>query len=520
MTERRSILADVAGFVMVLMVITQSAFAALGTSDDLIAAKKSEMWRVPEGAMAYWAFDPTRFGSGFADDPVRMGIEATLRSLVSSRLFSDEDTSSMLAAVLASSVVGSVPHRLVVLDFKAHSKAGAKGGMAIDHLEMVLELYTPGDHRGFLRTIRSIVVDSSAGQQKSSQRAIELGDGSQGVAFSMQEWPAWREISWASRPGVFYVALGRGALAHWLSMKKDQLALGLWQPHRKSVLEDDAKGEVVFEAFCNINALRHGFPEAFGDARPGRLLRAWKLINARSVMFHARWIESAQSRADSSDDQERITALLAAEITWSARSRPVDEIGKKVIAMSSWPGDEAVGLPMPPGSYVAVLPVEWRWLFDLGKDSYRAGLKPWDAIEHEHVRKKWMAANYTKLKRLLASAEPWLVLSDYPRPPIAAPGVTTVYIPLKDEVSSVRFERDMTSVLSAFSDLVDAQGDDQLWSLRVAPRSIDPAGLLRVLSWGLAGGKGNRVLVGGWGQRAVSVNRKWLGDEEGKAEPE
>jgi len=481
-------------------------------------AVPDRFWSFPSGTVAYWAMDPSRFGRGQGVDPQRRLVESLLRAAVSSGIVQDEQAVSVLSAGLAASVVGAVPHRLVVLDFAAHRRDDPDGGMAIDRLQMVLELETAAGHAEYLRTVRSIVVEpgrDAEGRAKGVQRALTLPGSVRGVAYAEPDWPRWREVSWASTDGAFLIGLGRDALSAWLSRRGEGDPHGQWLNHRR-VVEGGKGGDAgaFFEAYVDIDALRRGFPEAFADSRAGRLFRAWSLINARSFMVHGRWVEPADVTLIDGEPGQAYQGppMLAMDVSWSARSRLPADVRSMPVSVPAWPAGDLAMAP-PPGRYVIAIPMDYDRILSLGLNSYQAGQRPWDGLSFEIRRKRWFREHGDAMEHLLRSFKGWVILSDVPRPPVAAPGVTTIFAELDQPADRARFTRDMTGVLTSLSDHVSYDRDRGLWMFSAGS---DPNGWLRFLTWGLGGPRDDPVLIGGWSPTVVQQNRRRMTGDDAK----
>jgi hypothetical protein len=95
---------------------------------------------------------------------------------------------------------------------------------------------------------------------------------------------------------------------------------------------------------------------------------------------------------------------------------------------------------------------------------------------------------------------------------LAIPGASTLFLELREGMDARRFVRDLSTVLTSLSDHVEYEPGERIWSLRLAPRDVDPGGVLRILALGLAGTERQPVLVCGWSVDAVVEARERLGD--------
>ncbi|MEC9373960.1 MAG: hypothetical protein VYC34_08955, partial [Planctomycetota bacterium] len=318
----------------------------------------------PEGAIAWWSFDPSRFAAASKPSPERIAMTSLLRAIVAGRVIESESVARILEGILAASEVGALPHTLAVLDFEA--ERGPEAAMSPTRLQMTLELDTARDHARFLRTLQAILVDAErvarAGDEAKplgAQRQIALPGEKNAVAYTEPDWPAWREISWMSTDAQFVVALGRDAIPALVEARSAAARRGepaAWLAHRAVVDRTRPEGEVFLEAYLSIDALRQGFPDAFSFGRARRTFEALNLSNARDVMLHARWV-------DPPADSTNAPAFIALDVTWSARSEAPGVIRHKRISEDRWPG-RALEMDPPPGSYVMVVAAEWDSWFD------------------------------------------------------------------------------------------------------------------------------------------------------------
>lgn len=483
---------------------------------------------IPPDAVAWWSFDPSHFGRhrnadsaqteprGAGSGGVGGVAESALRIASASGLVTDPDAAAMVDALLGAAVVGAVPHTLAILRFSAQPGDG-DDSMRITDLAAVLELRTRADHRRFLRTIQTILVDAprardGAPEPSGTQRVIELPNGRQAVQYTQPDWPDWRKVSWTSTDDAFLVAIGDGALEQWFHAldrrNRPDAPQPYWQHHRRALDDAQRAGDVFLETYYDINALRRAFPEAFADGRSGELLRIAGLSNARSFMLHA-------ARAEPPPPDQRAQTqppLIAIDATWSARSDPPGTIGHQPLSESRWPRART-RLPPPPGSYAIVIDAQPRQLLETALDAYAASLKDDARARFNNARRIWQRNHSAPLRRTLASLTGWIVISDYPPPPVRAPGVATVYMELWPSAVPDRFSLDMRNLMSAFEDRVAYDQRRDIWSLR-----LDPDGLVRVISWGRAGDPPVHAVVGGVdlaigparGVGIVEQNRKWL----------
>jgi len=445
---------------------------------------------VPPGAIAYWSFDPTHFSPN-EPDPRRALVEGTIRAALAGGLIEGEDAARIIAGLL-----------------EAEPGQEEGEGTRLTNIQAVLEIHTADDHRAFVRTIRSFAVDAERAAEggDGAQRPLDLPGGRTGVAYTEDDWPAWREVSWCSSPGVFYVGLGRGALERWLEPGDE--ASTPWIAHRESVAARRDLGEVFFEVFVDIDAFRTGYPEAFGDGRAYGLLRAWNLINARAFMLQARWIEPGDVELRGSEVPYAGPPIIAFDASWSARSRVPGTIVSEPVSAAYWPGDE-LRMEPPPGSYAIVTRADWAGWVNQTLDTFGSSRKEWDAIKFDALRSKWQRNNKETLDGVASKLGPWVVFSDAPRPVIALPGLTTMFAELGGPMEP-GFQDELADVLATVLDNVAFDDETRVWSASLLPPEIDPGGLLRVIAWGIGGPPDKPVLVMGWGANSVRQNLERL----------
>lgn len=491
---------------------------------------------IPPDSPAWWTFDPSGFNPAQEQPgPERTVLNAGLRSLISSGLIGDDQSTRIVQSVLAASIVGSVPHTLCILEIgQAPTRPGSKPAVRIS---AVLALHSGADHKPFVRTIEAILTDAApAGEkprQPGSQRRIELPGGRSGVCYSEAGWPEWREVSWCSTEGSFVVGLGNDSLARWFRAQDAREAVpneprpsgrgngdlspravnDEWLAHERVVAEARPDGDIFLEAFINLNALRRAFPDAFPGGRLEQLLRSSNLANGRAFMLHARWIKPQDVKIGRIEGQYNGPPLIALDATWSARSEPPGSVRRMALTESDWPAE--LSMPPPPGGYIAVVPLDVdRWLAR-ALDIYGATLETPAASRFTLRRRAWHSKHSAALGRVSGALGPWLVVSDYPKPPIPMLGAATIYAELRRREGgrSDTFTADLGALLEPFADHVTFDAASQIWSLRA-----DRNGWFQVLSWGLAKHGGRDVLVGGidmgvpgavsW--RTVEKNREWL----------
>ncbi len=456
--------------------------------------------RIPEGSLGYWRFDPSRFQGQGEAKASRALMLSTLRALVSSGVVNDESRSRIVEGVLAAAEVGGWRHTLCLMDFQA-KRSLPDWRIEVQSLQAVLEVRSVGDHRRFLRTLKAIVLGGSREDDwatgAGSQALIELPGGRQGVAYREANWEPWRTVSWASVDGAFLVGLGEGALERWLRAQEGhEASQGGWMPHRAAVDGARPPGEVFFEAYANLNAMRRGYPNTFIDGRTQRVVEAMNLSNAREFMLHGRWLSPAS-------DAPGAPTMIALDATWSSRSKGPGLVGRLPLSESTWPADE-LRMEPPPGSYVIAMRADWpRWL-DFGLRMAIAVVHADSVMRRHRWIDDWAARNEETVQALLTRLEPWLILSDAPPPIAPIPGATTLFAEVKAGVEGGEAAELLERTLAEFRPALGADGEG-LWWLK-----LEPTGTIKAPAWGVVGPPGHRVIVGGWGPPAVIENRRRL----------
>lgn len=471
------------------------------------AAKAEDLFEAPPGVVGWWAFDPARFASAEDRAAERRLLEAGMQAALSAGLIRDQEAAYAVAALLGASVAGSSPHRVCVLDFRAEPEADGNG-MAVQSLQMVLELRTREDHRRLVGAIRSIVIEAEDVEEDDrpagAQRTEEVAPGREAVIYTRSDWPAWREVSWHSGPGAFTIGLGRGALARWFALRDAEVsdAPRAWDAHLDAL---DAAGRPrrapFLRAYCDIDALRRGFPEAFQDGRAVRLLGSLGLANARDLMVHGAWV-----------DEEPGPNLLALDASWSPRSRPPGDVRTGAITSSAWPEEASMTLGRPPGSYAMVVRGEWMAWLGLGVNAYAGTMTELRLLAFRSKAQRWVRTVGPVYQRLSERMGPWVVLSDVPRPPVPVPGLSTVFAEARPGQDAGEIEAELEAVLRSLGDeRVVRDERTGVWSLRVLPEEADPAGVVRAAAFAVVD-RGERppVVVISWSPAAAAEARAWL----------
>lgn len=439
---------------------------------------------VPADALGWWRFDPRSFPST-QPNAQREVMVGGLRAAVGSGLFGDRATAMIVEALLAASVVGEVPHTLVLHRVEA-SRTPPLGDVEIAALSMVLVLHTSDRHEAYLRTIRAMLVEASRSKQgalDATQRVVDLPGGASGVAYRESAWGAWREVAWTSYDDAFVIALGTDALRTYVEAVLEDAADrrdGAWAAHDAVV--DDARpdGPRFFSAFLDLDGLRTGFPDGFVIGRPPRVLRVLRLQNAAQWMVQGRFVDD--------DDDEGTPPMMAIDST--SRGSRDGGLDRLEVSAHAWPGD-GVSLERPGGSYALAIPLEWPAFFELSLEMAQAFTRGTELLKFRQSVARWRARNDEALGELFEGMRPWLIVSDDPPPVLPVPGLATLFVEWDETREAGDVEKAFGVVMADFSDVV-SRGARGMWSLR-----IDRGGMVRLPAWGFHARPGGGVTAVG-----------------------
>lgn len=456
-----------------------------GQPDDAI-------WLPPANAIAWWAMDPTPLGAIKDQKPGQLLLESVARAAVAGGLFEDDETTGLLATVLGAGVLSRVPHRICLIDFAADPTDD--GGLDVRRLSLVLELRTGRNHDELLRTVRAIVLQGSQPNDGGAQNPLELPGGRSGGAYRRDGWPDWREVSWCSDAGAFYVAIGRGTLAKWFEREE---AIGPVGYHRQAIQQQRPAGRDVFEAFINTDVLRRAVPESFMAGRAKRMGEAWGLSNSRTFMLHGRLVDQPKDGL----------TLLAVDASWTARSLARDDVQLMGVTASVLPQDAGV-VPGNGSRYVVLLPAQWEHWRDLCLDSVQAYHDSWGGMEFGATRRRWERDHGRRATRLFRSLGPWVTLAGGEGGSVVP---TMAAISLGQRVKGRGALDDLHVTLKALFDRVEFDQKEALLSVHFASAGIDPDGKFASVWFGLAGqgwgGVGAERLVARWSREAIVRER-------------
>lgn len=464
----------------------------IGTMIMLTRGVYAQPRDVPDDVLVYYRLDTRSF------DQQLSGIIPLLMQVAERSGFVDKGVHPLFDGLLAASVVGPVPHTLCLMDLDLEAEPGTLK-LNVTELAAVLVIESDREHRTYVQTLGTILQHYGREADR-DQRPFVLSNGRDAIRYKASTWADWQTIEWASLDGSFIVGLGVNSIERWLSMQtdiatSDPATLAGVPAHRAEVARarGGRQGTPLLEAWVNLDQMRQRMPEILAQGRAREWLVAWQLDNARNWMFHTR-----------RDDR-----FLVADITWQRRSQTKAVIAHRPLTRDAWP--EELALPMPPGGYVIVADMEWQAAFQRVLDAYRATQTPERQVRFDEDLADHQRRFRSDYARLWPSLQPYLVMSNYPKPPVAVPGATTIYFEVQKRSSPRTVQRRIHNLLREFMEgddpdrlgdaIVRFDRDQEMYWLQ-----LEQTGLLQTPAWGWAG----RWLVGSWAPAPVLENRAWL----------
>lgn len=312
------------------------------------------------GAILWWTWDPAPLASAPADalipDQLESQLTSTLlRAATAAGVVKEGPQADALRAVLAASELLSIPHTFAVFRLE-EIPANAIRDPGTMRIDAVLDLAASADvQKQLMRTLAAIVAPPGS-TNPGSQSSFTRSSGEQGVIYRRADWPDHMELAWSSSPGHFTIALGSGTL------ERSRSALDGHSVHRPDIraqvdlIRAQRGGAApLFQFGLDVSKLREGLaaqaessPTPSKDGRVARLLRAWRLSNARSFMLHAHVIAPEHVRTSLSLEHLEPGAeapprtyfgppLIVLDATWSARSEAPEHIGHASLTEAGWP---------------------------------------------------------------------------------------------------------------------------------------------------------------------------------------
>lgn len=431
-----------------------------------------DLWAVPDSAIAWFAFDPGLFGAGEQADPVRVLVERALRACLVDVPPLDRGAESPVAPVarLLELARGKAwPYRLAIMDLAVESAAaGARGAeprLRVTRLAAVMDIRAPGESGPRLAKEVREAGPGVEVREEEGRVLVAIGHGGEGARAVIDRWVAAEHV------------------------RRDQAEP--WHGHRTrasaaaGVPEGVMRGTPMLEAWLDLNALRRAMPDAFAGTRLHRLLREWRVINARTLMVHVHRVEAEQVRGDG----YRHAPLVAIELSWSARSEPRDAIHAASIARAEWPdGAPAFGLSPQKGAYAILMRAEWGTWLRAVLGTYRSCGSDWDELARSTRIGAWEKKHAGAAARLVEASSGW-VQAWAPGPD--APGEASqllIVAPLKPGADGGQFEKDLAEVSSTIDAAVKFDEFRKWWAVEFKPLGLD-------LMWLHAGGGEPRALL-------------------------
>src|SRR5690606_23763806 len=130
-------------------------------------------------------------------------------------------------------------------------------------------------------------------------------------------------------------------------------------------------------------------------------------------------------------------------------------VHRRRIGADAWPEDFALPRPpTPPARYGIAAEIAPAEVIRQAVALYAGTLDEARRRQVDAAHERWQRQNAAAMRRIVHSLGSTVMLSDHPRPAVAVPGATTLFIPLVAGVDRGRFERDVSQVLAGFDDLV------------------------------------------------------------------
>lgn len=422
------------------------------------------VFAVPSGPIAWFAFDPALFGAGEQADPCRVLIERGLAALLADLPGCEPGAARAVGSVLEVARGRAGAYRVAILDAAASGAAArtrtGPAPLKLARLGAVLDLRVP----------EADVPEANAGGPRIESRAA----GGR-VLVSLCE-------------GV------EGTLDRWIEsegVRRDQS--DPWDAHRAraaaaaGVPDGVDRGSPVLEAYADLSALRRGMPDAFDGTRLHRVLREWRLINARSVMLHVHMVEPGRVRTGG--EPYSGAPLLAIELTWSSRSEPPDVIRAASIARAEWPADAAsAGLSPQAGVYAAVARAEWGTWLRAVVGTYRVSGSEFEEMTRGTRIASWERKHAAAATRLIGLSSGW-AMAWAPGPDEGEPASgLMVLAPFKPDADGEKAQGDLAEVSASIHPGVRFDAPRLWWEA-----GLPAAGL--AMKWMHAGGREQAVLV-------------------------
>lgn len=432
-----------------------------------------DLWSEPDGAAAWWVFDPGVLGPNEASDPARAMAEAGLRALLS-RVMPVEGAPPVLPTDLVSpGVLGASPYRLCLMDIEAAEAAGKPGpdrAAPLSKLAAVLEVRRPQPHEDLLGILRA-----KLGGGAGAEKPIDLPGGLKGT----QIGEGTRAVSWCSKPGSLVVGFGSGAIERWLGAP-ELAAQSEAKAERAQITSARAGGTPVFEAYVDLNALRRAAPEQFAYGRIGRLAGAWRLANARSFMASARLMPPAEGRP----------RLLGMDVAFASRAESPGVVHAMPVSDGSWPAEAG---PVDAAPYAAIVRADWVGWMTTSLDTW-AAVSPGGGAPERAAAERWQRAHHAALERILGQAGARCVIR-------GGAGGLALEATLMPAPHRQRLDLALRDVWGSIAKEIALDPAMPVWSLTLDETHADPDHLLRRFFWGVRAD--GLAFVGAWSREPV-----------------
>ncbi|HVS70454.1 MAG TPA: hypothetical protein VHQ47_04280 [Phycisphaerae bacterium] len=297
----------------------------------------------------------------------------------------------------------------------ADLQPGPHDGLMCNSFQLVWLVDTHGRPDEMLHRITALL-DHLSTRETSHQVVKKAADnGREYVEFTDSRWPAWLKLGWTQEKDVFVMAMGDGAMAHYLADHPVGGSPGsAWQPTVDAIDHQapaaGSAGIVFARIYVNPDAFRQRFPDAMKRTLLGRVFAAMDLNTTDKALFSAR----RNGRAVSLD--------------YGASKQGG---GRQNITVTPWtlPPNAAPALtklvPDDATSYL-VLNVDWPTLYtritavldailtDEGEPSVDQKVRRFAALHHVDLQKD-----------VLTKASPLILVHDWPQHPLGIPLMVT-----------------------------------------------------------------------------------------------
>lgn len=451
----------------------------------------------PENCVAFYRFAPEQFESANA---VASFLPLAIQLGAGTGLI-NESFRPLFDGLAAAAIAGAVPHSITIHNFDGQFDPEAKNNFRITELQAVLSLETPANHRTYLQSLAQILSHYQTAENNPRQKLqsiIQLKNGQTVGRFLFENGTTWQALEWASTAEAFYVGIGIDSIKTHLAQIAGPATARPFAEHFKFPDATPAANHFL-ALFVNLEKLHTTLPEVLAQGRPRRMLTTWKLDNARNYFLHGR-IRGK---------------YLHFEITYERRSDPARIVHHRPLTLNHWPG--SLELPEPPGDFLIVIPIQFEAAFNRSSNAYRATLSPPKLAAFNDQMKKYQHQNRAALQTLWDGFKPFIIISNYPKPPVPIPGAATLYLEMVSKnPSSPIMQNCLEAILETFlkSPTPEKLGQAAIRydkKERLYYLQLEKTGNLRIPTWAWIA---NRYLIAGWGPPVIETNRNWLEAQE------